>query len=58
MTIRILCIVIALIVAVWVSRGGKSIRRMDSNLYVTSECGCGFYGNYNSSQLRGVCNYC
>lgn len=34
-------------------QGGKSIRRMDSNLYVTSECGCGFYGNYNSSQLRG-----
>lgn len=23
-------------------QGGKSIRRMDSNLYVTSECGCGF----------------
>lgn len=26
---------------------GKSIRRMDSNLYVTSECGCGFPLNYN-----------
>ena len=34
-------------------QGGKSIRRMDSNLYVTSECGCGFYGNYNSSQYEG-----
>lgn len=35
MTIRILCIVIAFIVAVWVNRE-------DSNLYVTSECGCGY----------------
>lgn len=34
-------------------QGGKSIRRVDSNLYVTSECGCGFYGNYNSSQYEG-----
>lgn len=58
MMIRILCIVIAFIVAVWVSRKINLSRRMDSNLYVTSECGCGFPGNYNSSQLQWVCNYC
>lgn len=58
MTIRILCIVIAFIVAVWVSRKVNLSGGWTVIFTLLASAAVGFYGNYNSSQLRGVCNYC
>lgn len=51
MTIRILCIVITLIVAVWVSREVNLSGGWTVIFTLLASAAVGFYGNYNSSQL-------